>query len=69
VAVLRLTPKAGVDISGNAIKLAQGSQTYAGQICTISGWGVKGKVINLLLKFLFKVMSHTPMKVLEHTHT
>ncbi|XP_060589403.1 fibrinolytic enzyme, isozyme C-like [Ruditapes philippinarum] len=41
VAVLRLTPKAGVDISGNAIKLAEGSQTYAGQICTISGWGVK----------------------------
>ncbi|XP_053394897.1 fibrinolytic enzyme, isozyme C-like isoform X1 [Mercenaria mercenaria] len=40
VALLRLKPN-GQDITKNIIKIASGTSDYAGQICTISGWGVK----------------------------
>ncbi|XP_045194612.2 fibrinolytic enzyme, isozyme C-like [Mercenaria mercenaria] len=40
VALLRLRQN-GVDITKNIITIAKGTEDYAGQICTISGWGVK----------------------------
>ncbi|XP_060600048.1 fibrinolytic enzyme, isozyme C-like [Ruditapes philippinarum] len=40
VALLRLVPH-GQDITKNIIKIARGTNDYTGQICTISGWGVK----------------------------
>lgn len=32
----------GRDLSRNVISVANGSYTYAGDRCTISGWGVTG---------------------------
>ncbi|KAL4235593.1 hypothetical protein ACF0H5_003989 [Mactra antiquata] len=60
VAVLNLRPNEH-DITPNIIPLASGSQTYAGQTCKISGWGVteSGSGSNVLLKADVRVLSHS----------
>lgn len=35
----------GRDTSRNAVTVADGSNSFVGQPCTITGWGVTGKVL------------------------
>ncbi|KAL4231307.1 hypothetical protein ACF0H5_008887 [Mactra antiquata] len=60
VAVLHLTAN-GFNIAKNIITLAQGSQTYAEQTCTITGWGVTetGSGSSVLMKADVRVLSNS----------
>ena len=46
IALLKLYLE-GRSLTSNIIPVATGSNTFAGQSCTISGWGVTGEQVSL----------------------